>query len=265
MQTFRGCANCISHVITWIALVGVILADDPTEPIPDDVMRYINFAEPHREGAVGRANGSASSALSRVFQIKGVLAQHKKWTVSRSTKKTEAYPTKAAKDRDLESLAEQIEQAELAVTQEDQKVLTLRTKAYFNVPSMKRPEKGQFGTISGSIVQIVDDKNMIARCEWTDYNKTGFPKESSTIWVRGFSTKNFADEQRLHIASPFQITGTTKYDSVSGASRTLFVAEPLDVERVTKYFEEYLKRPREPLTKTTKSKTPALTGGVLVP
>lgn len=265
MQTSRGNTTCISHVIAWIALVGVILADDPTEPIPDDVMRYINFAEPLREDAVRWANGSASTVFGQALQLKETLAQHKKWTVSRSTKKKEAFSTKAAKDRDLESLAEQLEKAELAVAQEHQKALTLQTKAYLTAPAMKRPEKGRFGSINGSIIQIVDDKNMIVRCEWVDSTKSGFPKESATIWVRGFSTKNFADEQQVRIASPFQITGTTKYDSVSGASRTLFVAEPLDVERVTKYYEEYLKRQRETLTKTTKSKTPALTGGVLVP
>jgi hypothetical protein len=84
------------------------------------------------------------------------------------------------------------------------------------------------------VLQVVDENNALV--EWS---KRG-DRDTTVIWLKGFSTKNIADGKVLTISSPVKVTGTKRYTTPLGASNTVMLIEPFEVskELLTKAAEE---------------------------
>lgn len=86
---------------------------------------------------------------------------------------------------------------------------------------------GFAGVVSSlGVIQIIDDSTFLAR-----FGKTPF-----TVLARGWDTTSFVDGSRL--APPgIWISGTQDYQSVQGASKRVFVIEPIDLEAYEKEYQ----------------------------
>lgn len=64
------------------------------------------------------------------------------------------------------------------------------------------------------ILQIINDNEMLVSLGY------------KTLLIRGISTNGLADDQTIELSGVFTITGTAKYDTAIGDTRTVFVFEP---------------------------------------
>jgi hypothetical protein len=83
------------------------------------------------------------------------------------------------------------------------------------VGDIGRPEYGF------NVNQIVDESNVIVK----------YVGETD-LWLKGFDTKDLTDDSRINSVDCVRITGTKKYTTVTGASRTILLAEPFDGDAV---------------------------------
>lgn len=75
---------------------------------------------------------------------------------------------------------------------------------------------GQTGFYPFKIVQVLDAHSALVR-----------PVASDVLFMlKGVSTKGWTDGSETPLEDLFEVTGTTTYDTVSGATRTVFVVEP---------------------------------------
>ncbi len=79
------------------------------------------------------------------------------------------------------------------------------------------------------INQIIDESNMLVICRiGQPLNSVILPPER-TVWVHGIDTSRIADGEKAAYIKPFVVTGTRRYETVTGASKTVYVLEPLDL------------------------------------
>ena len=101
---------------------------------------------------------------------------------------------------------------------------------------------GKFGNpelTSGGlrIVQIIDEDTMLVRWYETRLRKVPLRqtftlksyKVEKWIWINGVSTDGLVSDKHYEPSQPFEITGTRTYDTASGGSKTVFVAEAIDL------------------------------------
>jgi hypothetical protein len=133
----------------------------------------------------------------------------------------------------------------LAIKAQNDAIETLRLeKAEFEKPGfvyvpgmpnrdLKLGDMGMFpiGVVS---VQIIDDENMLIEHRWDTVGTKQFSRgtrHTQTLWAKGFSTKGLVDDAAMLRDVCVEVTGTTKYDTPDGATRTVLVIEPLDLEK----------------------------------
>jgi hypothetical protein len=92
----------------------------------------------------------------------------------------------------------------------------------------KRPVRIQ-GNTWGQILQIMDDDNMLVGID-NGRDEVGSPRYSSVVWCK-FPTKGLTDGKtdffgNLIGTDKVTVTGTTRYKTSSGGTRTVFVLEP---------------------------------------
>ncbi len=85
---------------------------------------------------------------------------------------------------------------------------------------------GQFRDLLG-VQQIIDANNVLVHD--ATHTRPLYPLQPSTIWIRGVDTSTFADGEDVYFRGTFVVTGTTRYTTVSGGSRTVYVAEVIDL------------------------------------
>lgn len=100
---------------------------------------------------------------------------------------------------------------------------------------------GQFSETIG-VAQVIDKKNMLAVVYLGPYTPPGAyaplpvrvrPQPPAlgwpptTIWIRNVHTAGIVDGASITTAHPFRICGTKRYVTTKGASRTVFMVEPL--------------------------------------
>jgi hypothetical protein len=78
-------------------------------------------------------------------------------------------------------------------------------------------EIGSTGAIFGTVhvFQIIDDKNAIVSGE-----------DKSLYWVKGFDTSKLVDDEEVEFHQALRVSSTTRYKTVDGSSKTIFVLEP---------------------------------------
>ncbi len=82
----------------------------------------------------------------------------------------------------------------------------------------------------GKILQVIDDSNMLVGIDNGGTNPGGRPRYSVTVWCK-FRTKGLTDGKTdflANILGTMKVTasGTTKYKTAAGGTRTIFVLEP---------------------------------------
>lgn len=88
----------------------------------------------------------------------------------------------------------------------------------------------------GIILQIIDDDNMLVGIDNGAGNPGGNPRYSVTVWCK-FPTKGMTDGKTGFLANilgtnKVTVTGTTRYKTSAGASRTVFVLAPLATKAI---------------------------------
>lgn len=140
-----------------------------------------------------------------------------------------AYLEQSRKDADIKS-----RQAMLVAAEEDLARLRDPTQPIHGDMQYGPPRGGDIGRIPGvaKVVQVIDETTMLANVYFLG---------ETTVWLRGIDTAGVADGQELRIGNKivFHVSGTKKYETALGASRTVHVVEPIDVpaELYVKYAE----------------------------
>jgi hypothetical protein len=86
--------------------------------------------------------------------------------------------------------------------------------------TFKEGNYGSLKEIELRVVQVVDGSNVMVKM-----------RDKRVIWISGFSTAGLVEDE-LVVGAPLVIcTGKKQYTTASGAKTTVFVVEPLDVEK----------------------------------
>lgn len=81
------------------------------------------------------------------------------------------------------------------------------------------------------------------------------PSKGQDFIVRGMSTAELADDTSIELETPFEVTGTTTYVTILGATRTVPVIEPFDMEHIKPFADEL-----SPATQAPTKGKPAVPG-----
>jgi hypothetical protein len=57
--------------------------------------------------------------------------------------------------------------------------------------------------------------------------------DMTLVWLKGFSTSGLADGKAMAIGRAVQVTGSRQYTTAMGASKTVMVVEPFDIDKKT--------------------------------
>jgi hypothetical protein len=108
-----------------------------------------------------------------------------------------------------------------------------RTRQYLG---WKPLEVGDVGRVEYcTVIQIVDDNNAIVEIGYYPY--VSFASlEKDTVWLKN-STRNMVDGRAYTDSGYYKITGTKRYETVVGGTKTMFVLEPT-VKPISKVEEE---------------------------
>lgn len=80
------------------------------------------------------------------------------------------------------------------------------------------------------IVQIVDKQNALV-----GFNSGG--KDRVTAWLKGFDMSKHADDSTGEVDSLLEVSGTKTYETANGSTRTVFVLESCDTEKLVPYLD----------------------------
>ena len=94
------------------------------------------------------------------------------------------------------------------------------------VPDIKEFSIGSIGKFRIEVTQVISPSELIGRA-WSE------DARSTTIWIRGVSTEGVTDERNnvMRVTKPYEVTGTKTYTNALGATRTVFVVEPLKLPK----------------------------------
>lgn len=102
---------------------------------------------------------------------------------------------------------------------------------YIAVPFVQSVDVGAIGRLrspsgymySFKILQITGKSTMLVTA-------SSGVEDSVTFELKGWDTDGLTDDADVSVDKAIQITGTDTYDSADGATRTVFVVEPFDIQ-----------------------------------
>jgi hypothetical protein len=106
---------------------------------------------------------------------------------------------------------------------------------------------GEIGRLSGGrahphatikVANVIDEYNMLVDVSWRYDDLQEHRKYERRLWLRGFPTKNYANDLVIKLDDTVEVTGNQSYDTVSGGKNTVFVVESFDKARL----EPWLKK-----------------------
>lgn len=125
----------------------------------------------------------------------------------------------------------------------------------FSAPRLDlfQPRKGTIGKIPDlvtiTVLQIIDANTMhvIPSETRTKIDFVGFEakqsfyeEEGPRLIIRGISTTGTADKSKVRLRQLFEITGTESFTSVVGDKRTVFVLQPINIDKWVPEIEKAL-------------------------
>lgn len=95
------------------------------------------------------------------------------------------------------------------------------------------------GAMKFSVAQVIDDKTMVIVPTKTKFRvrpgdaagQTFYKEDGQRFIIRGLPTEGLADDSKFSTAKVFEVTGTESHQTVIGAKATIFVLEPLEVDK----------------------------------
>lgn len=87
---------------------------------------------------------------------------------------------------------------------------------------------GKIGYAGGKIchvVQVIDDSTILADIHNSLASR---PRDKASVLIRGITTVGVTDGSGLKLEQIFIVSGTERYDTAFGGTRTVFVLEPID-------------------------------------
>jgi hypothetical protein len=147
-----------------------------------------------------------------------------------------------------ESRAEFIRRTEANVANRRERIASLRAVDGMAYPDLPLPPNvGDLGLVRTQRAiarQVIGDTEALIEIDWPIPGATdlsGRPAWSQvTLLVRGVSTKGIADGRELALPQVFEVTGTHRYTTVGGGTKTVLVIQPVDERQLKvnlgKYF-----------------------------
>lgn len=128
----------------------------------------------------------------------------------------------------------EIEQRKQHVRERELALEVARVNAPTLLPSLHSlgMEVGQAGTLghtSPHVLQVLGDKRMLVTLHDLDGHDFGFggqAKKRAVVYVTGISTAKLVDGKKVSLPQLFKVTGTHRYETISGAVTTIFKLEP---------------------------------------
>ncbi|HXY33675.1 MAG TPA: hypothetical protein VEI07_05565 [Planctomycetaceae bacterium] len=234
------------------------VGSDATPKSPRTGSNELTEDEQHYLNAILKARDA------RVDQLRRAIGQTQPATTASSKKTHGTRATKSGRgkpqdqdyvhvgDEGSSSLVTPLKsvQAELADLEVGKKVIE---------PGLVQPSEWRAGAVMSfrrwgglKVLQVVGPSDMLVT---TDVRESDSPW-NQTIWLHGFPTKDVADGQRLFLQEPIVSDGTKRYDTVTGAARTVFVWRPLVIDR-EKVLAEY-RAQSKPIPETAARAKPVL-------
>jgi hypothetical protein len=87
---------------------------------------------------------------------------------------------------------------------------------------------GELVSYTYRILQIVDDQSAIIRCTAEDSDEPDV-----FFLLKNYDFRNQVDDKVIGMLGVYRVSGTYRYMTVSGASRTIYAVEPFDVVRIS--------------------------------
>lgn len=100
--------------------------------------------------------------------------------------------------------------------------------------TLERREIGKLSYWDFKVADIVDDKNVIL-----------ILGSKKRIWLEGYPTSDFVDDQSVRIIDYIEVVGTKSYDTVAGSKATIWVVKLLPKEETAKRIAEDLEKAAE--------------------
>lgn len=212
--------------------LSVSLAEDSLKPIadaPESVKAFLKYSESQRRNHLQWCETRIQEIKKTRGQQMTVREEKSKWKMKGDgTQGT--FRSKAEKAENLKLLDEQIKLLDTQIEREEKlAAYYLSVPLFTEIPEfMGEYEVGIFGTFTNDrffsvVVQIVDEENMLLA-----YRNVG-DRSGPTVWIRGVSTTGYADGKGIKLNQIFHVTGTKKYNTAVGATKTVYLFEPFDV------------------------------------
>jgi len=128
---------------------------------------------------------------------------------------------------------------------------TLRDDLFLAFFPRGRLRIGDIGHIrSLKVSQVVDDLNVIGEVRWSADRRykiegpngaefTKWERLEELVWIGNMSTEGMIDDASYAVPKVFEVTGTKRYPTALGGTKTVHLIEPVDM---TPYVEELKKR-----------------------
>ena len=227
---------------------------------------YDVFKEPYRTKFLENWEKAVSDLkhqieTSQVEQKKKTAETTKRLAEQRKSMNNKRKWPSASDRATLKLGAEQIKK-EQEETKDQTKKLTdrlaeLETNNPPFLPYMPRPASWTVGALGRidcanmTVVQVIGEDKMLV--DVVD----GVSPDYGSQWVMfsGFSTSRLTDGAGVRIDKPISISKTTTYTTAIGGTKTVLVAEPLDLEAIKASAEEQAARRKQAEEKQQKGKT----------
>lgn len=96
------------------------------------------------------------------------------------------------------------------------------------------PQSAIKGWHNVRIIQVIDDGEALVTIH--DIGDAG-SLDAPTFWLRAIDTSKLTDDSTIAVNEVVEVTGTKKYDTAAGATKTVFVIEPFDVEQLRPFMK----------------------------
>lgn len=207
--------------------------------IPPEWIASFQLADTQRRQRVTRIEEQTAVVKEKISRIKkgeydGGYFRQKKKGVPR---------------RILEQRRDRIKQEKEKIADLNSKVSDLKASSV-EPPIIKELTGGCVGRLPHSegvqVKQIIDNNQMLASVLMKlvpQYRRvtrsrfltrapiSGYDERRTLIWFKGIKTAGLVDDKAVEMDGLFIISGTKKYTTVAGSTKTVFVLEPVDEQR----------------------------------
>lgn len=217
-----------------VLLLVVCQAEPAVQKPPENIRAFLEASQNNPDAPKSRADYEAllEAAKARLADIKRAKvnprAYNKEARVAGATRSVIVFSSPAARIKARKETEAKIKELKdvLASTPEGEVPLTWARLPHPTVGAIGTMPTGGF-----TVRQITSDSEAHVELHWI----VGGGHTTERVLVRGFDFSNVSDDSRVSVPGLWTFTGTTRYPTASGGTRTVFVLEPFDEAQLAPY------------------------------